>query len=335
MEKEETFVEAEIVNDKSIVLRDISGLKNVVSTSPIIEEYKDVLRIDINLPVEKIAENFLKIEKGYKAFRKDINLITRIRKEYTSPALEYQKSCIAIEKDVVSILEPYSLILKALKDKVENEEARKQAKAEALEEQRVEAIQRKISTMERLPLEMMQKTSSELREFLSAFSVPTEKEYEEFYEKALLLHSQVQTQLTQMAEQKELVENAQAIQDEKDAESNRLKDEEDAKHQAKKDKLAQEQAKFQKQKDEFEAMQREQQEILDRREADRVADELQAKQEEEKADRDKQFKERKRSAYSHAVEDMEKVWHDDGMDNFSQMVDAIQAGKIRHIKWED
>lgn len=323
------IIDAEIVEEetKDIVLRKIDSLRNIVKTSPLIQEYKVVSEIDIDLPVEEIAEQFLHIEKGYKAFRKSINLVARTRKEFTAPALAYQKDCIAIEKGIVSVLEPYSLRLKALKDKVEQEEARKQREIEEAEEVRVDTIKEKLSSMERLPLQMMQKTSLEIREFLDSFDIPTIQEYEEYLDKTLVLHSQIQTQLSQMADNKDLVENAQKLQDEKDVENLRLKQEEDAKLQADRDRLANEQAAFQKQKDDFEAMQREQQEILDRREAVKLADELQEKQ---RLERDAKVKIDEERHDAMVIETMAVL------NTYSEMIiliDDIIDGKIPNVKW--
>ena len=325
-------INAEIIEDddnKDIVLKKITDLKTVVKTSPLIQEYKEVSEIDINLPVDEIAKDFIQIEKGYKAFRKNINLVTKTRKSFTAPALAYQKECIQIEKDIVSVLEPYSLKLKALKDKVEQEEARKQREAEEAEEKRIDEINRRLAWMERLPLEMMSKSSLEIREFLGGFDTPEEKTFEEFYDKALILHSQIQTQLSKMADDKELVENAQKLQAEKEAEAQRLKEEEDKKLQAQKDELARQQAEFQKQKEEFEAQQRAMQEEADRKEAARLADELQRKQEEEMRKRNEERTNRFARSYDEAKAIILKIGDP------HLILEAIVSGSVPHIRWVD
>jgi len=325
-------IDAEIIEEddnKDIVLKKITDLKTVVKTSPLIQEYKEVSEIDINLPVDEIAKDFIQIEKGYKAFRKNINIVTNTRKSFTAPALAYQKECIQIEKDIVSVLEPYSLKLKALKDKVEQEEARKQREAEEAEEKRIDEINRRLAWMERLPLEMMSKSSLEIREFLGGFDTPNEKTFEEFYDKALILHSQIQTQLSKMADEKELVENAQKIQAEKEAEAQRLKEEEDKKLQAQKDELARQQAEFQKQREEFEAQQRAVQEEADRKEAARIADELQQQQEEDMRKRNEERTKQFERNYNEAKAVMLKI------DDPHLILEAIVSGSVPHVRWED
>jgi len=325
-------INAEIIEDddnKDIVLKKITDLKTVVKTSPLIQEYKEVSEIDINLPVDEIAKDFIQIEKGYKAFRKNINLVTRTRKSFTAPALAYQKECIQIEKDIVSVLEPYSLKLKALKDKVEQEEARKQREAEEAEEKRIDEVNRRLTWMERLPLEMMSKSSLEIREFLGGFDTPEEKTFEEFYDKALILHSQIQTQLSKMADDKELVENAQKLQAEKEAEAQRLKEEEDKKLQAQKDELARQQAEFQKQKEEFEAQQRAMQEEADRKEAARLADELQRQQEEEMRKQNEERTNRFARSYDEAKAIILKIGDP------HLILEAIVSGSVPHVRWVD
>ena len=187
--------------------------------------------------------------------------------------------------------------------------------------------------MERLPLEMMQKSSIEIREFLAEFNTPLSSEFEEYYDKALLLFSSVQTQLNQMANDKEMVERAHEIQAQKEREAKEEEERRLAQLAKEREELEAQKRALKQQQDAFESQQRAIREEEERKEAERVAEELQAKQESEKLERERQMQKDSELAYSYAVEDLEKVWSDDGMDNMSQIVDAIQAGQIRHIAW--
>ena len=326
---ENVYVEAEIVDDefKAPVLQDIKYPVTQDALHALVEEYKDIPNIDLNADDDIVAEQYKFVRDGQIRLAKERNRIEKTRKTIKSPAFEFGKNVDAFAKKLQAIIKDPEDKLKFQRDRVEQNEARKQREAEEAEELRVETIQKKIANMERMPLEMMPKSSLEIREILGLFDPPTETEYEEFYDKALILHSQVQTQLTQMAENKELVENAQALQAEKDAEAKRLKDEEDAKLQAEKDKLAQEKAEFQRQKDDFEAEKRAAQEETDRKEAERLADELQAKQEEEA----KQQAKINAQKHDEMVKETMKV-----LNTYSEMIillDDIIDGKIPHVKW--
>jgi len=324
-------IDAEIVDDelKAPVLQDIKYPVKASDLEILMSEYKDIPNIDLDANDEKIGEQYQFVLAGHKKFVKARNQIEKVRKTLKAPALEYGKKVDAIAKEFQAKIKPIEDKLAIERRKVEENEARKQREAEEAEEKRIDEINRRLTWMERLPLEMMSKSSLEIREFLGGFDTPEEKTFEEFYDKALILHSQIQTQLSKMADDKELVENAQKLQAEKEAEAQRLKEEEDKKLQAQKDELAQQQAEFQKQKEEFEAQQRAMQEEADRKEAARLADELQEKQEQERKESFERNEKLKYQYYNEACEDLE----DNGWDNPSSMVDAIQAGVIRHIKW--
>ena len=330
-------IDAEIVNDdfRAPVLKDIKYPVKMEDLDLLMIEYKDIPNIDLDADDETIGEQYRFVLSGYKRFVKARTSIEKVRKELKAPALEYGKKVDAIAKEFQSKIKPFEDKLSIQRLAVENNEARKQREAEEAEEKRIDEIKRRISYMERAPLEMIQKPSIEIREFIGSFDSPTEKDFNELYDTALILHSQTKTHLIQMAEDKELVENAQAIQAQKEKEAAEAEAQRQEQLKKEREEFEQQQRAFQKQKDEFEALQRAVQEEADRKEAERLADELQAKQEAERRERKKQDEDAKRNAYTHAIEDMERLWNGDGMDNFSQMVDAIQAGQIRHIKWED
>ncbi|WP_457750124.1 hypothetical protein, partial [Sulfurimonas sp.] len=187
-------IDAEIVDDelKAPVLQDIQYPVNPEYIDLLINEYKDVPSIDLDANVYEIGEQYQVVLAGHKKFVKARIQIEKVRKTLKAPAIEYGKKVDAIAKEFQAKLKPIEDKLSFERKKVEENEARMQREAEEAEERRVEAITSKIASMERVPLEMMQKTSLELREFLASFDVPTQKEYEEFYDKALILHSQIQ-----------------------------------------------------------------------------------------------------------------------------------------------
>ena len=327
--KEKVYVEAEIIDDdfKAPVLQDIKYPVSEEYLESLSQKYKVIPEIDLDAPDEVVAEQFAFVLEGHKTLVKVRNKIEKTRKAIKEPAYTFGKNVDDYAKKLKSMIADEEASLKLQRDRVEQNEARKQAEAEALEEQRVETIKTKLSNMERMPLELMSKASSELREVLRLFEPPTEVEYEEFYEKALVLHSQVQSQLTQMANDKELVENAQKIQDEKEAEAKRLKEIEDKKLQDEKEEFAREKAEFQKEKDDLEAKKRAVQEEADREEAIRIADELQSKQEEDEKAKVQQNRER----HDAMVIETMKVFN--SYKEKVSLLDAIISGEVPHVQW--
>jgi len=335
------MIEAEIIEDelKAPVLKDIKYPVKIEDLHALMSEFEYIPTIDLSADDEIIGEQYQIVLNGHKRFVKARTSIEKVRKELKAPALEYGKKVDSIAKEFQSMIKPFEDKLLIQRKAVEDNEARKQREAEEAEEARISNIEKSISEMERLPLEMMSKTSLEIREFLSSFDVPTEDFFEEYYDKALVLHSTIQTQLNQMANDKELVENAKKIQAQKEAEQKEQMQKEREEFEAQRE-------AFNREREEFEAQQRAMREEKERKEAERLADELQAKQEAERLEREKkelfekkereaQNKEKRIIAFSQAVEDFEKSWDNGGADNFSFIVEAIQEGQIRHIKWED
>lgn len=340
-------IDTEIVDDelKAPVLQDIKYPVKASDLEILMSEYKDIPNIDLDANDEKIGEQYQFVLAGHKKFVKARNQIEKVRKTLKAPALEYGKKVDAIAKEFQAKIKPIEDKLAIERRKVEENEARKQREAEEAEERRIEAIQSKLSSMERLPLEMMQKTSLELREFLGSFDVPTEKEFEEFYGKALILHSQVQSQLSKMADEKELVEKAQELQAQKEAEAARLEAERQARLEAERQAFEREKAEFEAQKARLKAEQDAMRKEQERKEAERLANELQAKQEAEKREREqieflerkkneKQKKEKLQQAKKETFEVLDYQLNSQNID-IETLIDLIQDEQIPNVKWVD
>ena len=324
-------IDVELVDEelKAPVLQDIKYPVKKSDLELLINEYKDIPSIDLDADEEEIGKQYQFVLAGHKKFVKARNQIEKVRKTLKAPALEYGKKVDSIAKEFQSKIKPIEDKLAFERRKVEDNEARKQREAEEAEERRIEAIQAKLSSMERLPLEMMQKNSVEIREFIGSFDVPKEEEFEEFCDKALLLHSQIKSQLVKMADEKELVENAKKLQAEREEESARLEAERQEKLQAEREAFEKEKAEFEAQKARLKAEQEAIQAEKDREEAQKRADELQRKQEEEmqlmQEERTRQFEKK----YDEAKKVMIKIGDP------HLILEAIVSGSIPHVKWED
>lgn len=340
-------IEAEILEDenKAPILKDIKYPVKMEDLDALMNDFKDIPAIDLDADDETVGEQYQFVLGGHKRFVKARTSIEKVRKELKAPALGYGKKVDAIAKEFQAKIKPFEDKLSIQRLAVENNEARKQREAEEAEERRVEEIHRRMTYMERVPLEMMQKPSIEIREFIDSFDIPTEKDFNEFYDKALILHSQIQTQLMQMADDKELVENAQAIQAQKEKEAAEAEAQRQEQLKKEREEFEEQQRVFQKQKDDFEAQQRAVQEEADRKEAERLADELQAKQEAENREREKReattaalVKSRKKAQdiknRKESFETLDYQLNSQNVD-IETLIDLIQDDQVPHIRWED
>jgi hypothetical protein len=333
MKKSET-IEAEIINDefKAPILKDIKYPVNKQDIDALLKEYAVIPDIDPDADSVLVAGQFAFVLSGHKQFVKARTTIEKIRKELKAPAIEYGKKVDDIAKEFqakINIVEDKLLIQRK---RVEDNEAKKQREAEELEESRINEIKRVINAYKNAPMECIGKSSSVIREVIDLIQSPSVEVLEEFYDEAFTIYANSQTQMRQMYDNQLLVENAQQIQAEKEAEAKRLQDAEDAKLQAEKDALAKQMADFQKQKDDFARMQREQQEAIDRQNAEREADELMKLQE---AERKAKSINEKVKLNEHKAETHNKINEFDTEEGFNNdaFIDAVIDGKIPNIKW--
>jgi len=292
----ENTVEVEIVEEnKEVVLSEIKYPVSQVDLNNLLLDYKDIPDINPDADDVIVSEQYQFVLKGHKAFVKARTGIEKTRKQLKQPALDYGKRVDGIAKEFQSLIKSTEDKLFLQRKTVEDNEARKQREAEEAEDARVNNINSAINSLKQLPMECINKSSEAISDVLKSIEAPNKEFYSEFYDEALEVFGASSSQVRQMLENQYLVENAEKIQAEKDAEAKRIQDEEDAKHRAEKDALAKQQAEFQKQKDDFERQQREQQEIINRQKAEIEADELAKQQEAERVEKEairkKQFEE--------------------------------------------
>ena len=322
------MLEAEIIEDGIITLDAIKYPVQKDGLIKLVEVYKNVEEIDLNADDEKIGQAYQFVVVGHKKFIKARNAIEKTRKQLKSPAIEYGKKVDEIAKEFQALIKATEDKLLIQRRRVEDNEARKQREIEEAEENRTNAIKQRINAYNQYPMQCLNKSADVIEEMIILSMVPTVEEFEEFYDEAMKAYQEADTQMKLMRDGQILVENAKAIQAEKEAEAKRIQDEEDAKLQAEKDLLAEQRAVFQKQKDDFERMQKEQQEVLDRKEAERLADELQAQQEAEK----KELEANRSKNYDEAVAVLDTLIHIKDL-TAEEIINEIIANKVPHVKW--
>ena len=320
-------IEAEIIEDKEIILSAIKYPVSNTDLDALLEEYKDIPDINPDADDDLVAEQFQFVLKGHKAFVKARNQIEKTRKELKSPALEYGKSVDGIAKE-------FQLKIKATEDKlqyqrklVEDNEARKQREAEEAEELRVDNIKKLISDIRSLAGIHYNSDSEALTKTLEALTVPTEEVYAEFLSDAREAQQISIMQLEEMRKSKVLAEKATELESEREAEAKKLKDEQDAKLAKEREEFESQQREFREKQEEFERQQREQQEIIDRQKAEIEAEELRKQQEFERQQREQHNKKKFDIAKAELVQYLK------GLKTITKIANAIVDGNVPNLTW--
>ena len=219
MEKSET-IEAEIINDefKAPILKDIKYPVNKQDIDALLKEYSVIPDIDPDADSDLVAEQFAFVLSGHKQFVKARTTIEKIRKELKAPTIEYGKKVDNIAKEFQAKINSVEDKLLIQRKRVEDNEAKKQHEAEELEEARINEIKRVINTYKNAPMECIGKSSSVIMDVIDLLQTPSVEVLDEFYDEAFIIYANSQIQMKQMYDNQLLVENAQQIQVEKEAE---------------------------------------------------------------------------------------------------------------------
>jgi len=328
-------LDAEIITDefKVPVLKNIVYPVTMESLEALVAEYSDIPEIDVNASDEVVSQQFEFVVQGHKKFVKAKRSIEKARKVLKAPALEYGKAVDSIAKEFQSKINHIEEKLLFQRKVVEDNEARKQREAEEAEERRVDAIKAEIASTKNLPLQHFNSSSSKITKVLESFRVITKEDFEEFYDEAIETQNFVISQLQTARDNKVLVENAQKLQDEAEEKARAEKELADRKIQDEKDAFEKEKAEFQKRKDEFDAQNRAYQEEIDREEAVKKADALQAQQEIENEEKKQKEKESFEKFKYETINDLCDVCL--LTDETAEIVfDGIYGGYVNHLKFE-
>ncbi len=328
-------IDAEIISDyfKAPVLQDIKYPVSENSLLALVAKYKDVQEINLDTSDEEVAEQYKVVRDGHIELSKERNKIEKTRKAIKDPAFTFGKNVDAFAKKLQLIIVSTETMLKTQRDKVENNEARKQREVEEAEELRVDNIKKAISDIRAMAGVHYNSSSIELTKALESLSVPNEEMYEEFLEEAREVQQVTIMQLQEMRKSKVAAERVHEIEAEKELEAKLLKDEQDKKFQVEKDAFAKKQNEFEEQQRLQQENIRLQQEAIDIQNAEREADELLVKQEKELKER-KQKSIQLKAQYEHeSFLDLDNLLNSDGVDIVT-LVDMIVDNKVRHLKWE-
>lgn len=336
--KIETTIENELV-----VLEEV---KYPVSTDEIksfLAEFKSVPTIDPE--AENAGELYQLVLKGHKTAVKFRTSIEKKRKELKAPALEYGKKVDDIAKEYQAMVNPKELELFTQRKIVEDNEQRKQDELIAIERERVDTINRKVTTIKDLPLKWMNERSDAIKSIIESMATPTEEDFEEQLEFATMTYNTSLEQLTNLFNTKVQAENADRIQAEQEA---KRKEEEaalEAERAKEREVFEAEKREFAKQQQEQQRIFQEQQEDINRQNAEREAEETERQQKIEAAERfnqeqvelHKRTEENKKLTFKHESEALDAIKSFlvfDADDDARKLLSAIIKDKIPHIKWE-
>lgn len=274
------------------------------------------------------TDTYTEVKQAGILISKVINAIEKQRKFLTDPALKYQKETKAKFDKEKKKLEPIRDLLKVERAKVDGYLEQKRIEAEEAEEARIEHIKGLILNTKNLPLQHFNSNFEALTKVLESFVVISAEVYQEFYQEALDNQNYVISQLQTARDNAIAVENAKKLQDEKDAEAKRIKEEEDRKLQAKRDELERDRTEFNKQKEDLEAEKRAIHEEESRKIAEYQAEELMKKQEAEKRAKVEQDKKNFDNAKLQLIKEL-REFHD-----MEELAEAIIRGDIGGVYWE-
>jgi len=326
----------EIIDEefKAPVLQDIKYPLTIEALEQLVKKYENIPDIDLDAPDEIVAEQFKFVITGHKAMVRERNRIEKTRKIIKEPAFTFGKSVDAYAKKLQAIIKDTETNLKYQRDKVEQNESRKQREAEQAEELRVENIKKLIADIKSLAGVHYNSNSEQLSKALESLTVPNEEIYEEFLNEAREAQKVSIIQLEEMRKSKILAESAEKLEAERAEKAKQLEAERDAKFAKEREEFEEQQRAFKKQQDEFIAQQREQQEIIDRQKAEHEADELQAKQEAEREEREKQNREKMIEKRKETFNALDYQLNSENVD-IETLIDLIQDEQIPNIKWSN
>lgn len=316
-----------------VVLEEVKYPVTKESIQALIQEYKDIPDIDLTAPEETIGEQYQLVLKGHKRFIKARTDIEKKRKILKEPALAYGKQVDNIAKEFTAMLAAKELELKTQREKVEQEEQRKQDELIAAENKRQREIDEKINFLKTMTLNLVGTKSTTIQDVLDKLEVPTIGDFYERTEEALNAFMVTKQQLETMLQQAITVENAEKIAaeaEEKQKAAQAAAEEEQRKEreafEAEKKAFAEEKLKADR-----EAMER--QEELNRQEAAKAAEELEKQQAEEAAAKAKQSEEEFEAARLKTLNTLHDLILVEKI-GLPELIEDIINGVIPNVKWE-
>jgi hypothetical protein len=322
-------IDAEIVEDefKAPILKDIKYPVSEDVLKSLVEKYSEIPDIDLDADDEIVAAQYKIVRDGHIELAKKRNEIEKTRKAIKDPAFTFGKNVDAFAKKLQAIIADTEIKLKFQRDKVDQNEARKQREVEEAEELRVDKIKKSLNALKDAPTLCINKDSETISKFLDLMEFPDREHFEEFYDESIELYNATISLLKQMVENQLLVENAQKIQDEADAKAKEVEDARLLKQKEDQDKLDKERDEFREEKRKFAQQQQDIQDEADKKQADKDADELLKKQETDKLLKDIADKELHGRHYNEALNHIHSTMAP------GDILDAIIKGAIPHIKW--
>ena len=300
---------------------------------------------------------FIEVKKAHIEAVRFRTGIEKQRKHLKAPSIEYGKSVDKIARELQESINPKELELFEQRNKVEQFEKVQEQKRIDAERERVELIVNNITKLKMIPLESMGKNSNDLTAIYGGIIIPSEEEYQERIEEAILTYKDTMQKLEVAIDTAQKAEQAEAIQAETEAKRAKEDEERQAKYRAEREAFEAEKREFQEQKEAQERLMREQQEEINRQERLREIEEQEQgeaqerlmREQQEEINRQERLREIEEQEQGEAQERLmreqqgKKLFDDKYKETITEMktfiseenlLDGIIKGNIPNVKWE-
>lgn len=331
MNKKDEEIEAEIVEEKGIILAPFTDLDLVggVDLQELLKTYAKVPKIDPE--AENAGEQYQYVLKGHKAFVTARNKIEKVRKALKAPALEFGKDVDRRAKDLAFSIIDKELELFKQRKLVEDNEQRKQDEAETIERERTGGIRSLMEAMQGLPFAGIGAKANTLKELIESMEIPEECVYAEFTEEATGYYKTVMTQLEMLYETATKAEQTEDVQREVEAKRVEAEAKAEAEHQAEKEALRLEREEFEREKKELEDERVAVQEAKNLEQAEREAEEIEKAEIEQSKKDVEEALEMVSEAKRVTTDEFFKAYDKDGLNS---VLEELFGNKFTHVKWE-
>jgi len=218
----------------------VDTAKALVAASPKIPEFDPSLgKTDpINSDIIRHSKFWNKVESTRE----------KIRKQTKQPGLDFCREVDAKSKELSEIFEPKKIEWAAARKQVEDYGKEQEQKRIDAERARVEAIGHAITRMQMIPSGAIGMKSGGLTEIYEGIEIPTETEYQERYEEAIITYKDTMSKLETMIGQAKSVEEAEAIQAEAAKKQAEIQAKQQAEQQAEREAFEEEKRIFEEEK---------------------------------------------------------------------------------------
>jgi len=312
-----------------IVLPEINYQVTIESAKAQVAEYGDVPEFDpSNGKTNGINAQIIKTSK---AINKDSSSVEKLRKSFKEPSLTYGRAVDSLAKEIQAVFEPAKLKFSQARKQIDSYEQEQEQKRIDAEMERVRLIDESINALRMIPSDCIGMNSIGLTETYEKIVIPDPLFFAEKIDYANEVYKDTILKLETMIDQAFKNEESERIQAENqkrlDAESAKLKTEQDAERAE----FLREKAEFQKEKDEAQRVKNAAAEEEAMRVAEQEAKELQEQQEQEAKELATMTRKQLENNRKETLSEMGLAYDRNGLEG---ILTAIECNEIRGVSYE-